>query len=160
MFSVPKKIFVIVLSVTAVATFFGYRWSHWDDYVPDDMYIGSPVYSPDKKYKAIVFSENGGGGISPYCFDYVSVVPASLETARSFKRKFHVYEGSCHSLNYSFTDGKLPRLEHAPLLKWNSATEIEITFNQHQAEIGINKFLFVNQADEGRISVMRRNYQQ
>jgi len=159
MFSVSKRT-VTLLLVMSAAIYLAYRWNHWDDTVSEDIYIGKPLYSPDQKHKAIVFSASGGGAISPYCFDYVSVVPASLEVERSIKRKFRVYEGGCHSLGFSFLDGKPPALENAPLLKWNSSTEIELTFDRNQAVRGINKFLFVTEADEGRIKVTQRNYPQ
>ena len=135
-----------------------YNWRHWDDQIPDDMYVGKPLYSPTNKYKVIVFSESGGGAISPYCFDFVSVVPALMDTTNAFKRIFHVYAGGCHSLLSPAQNDKSPILEHAPLLKWKSDTELEISFDQKSAATGIKEFLFVGEADEGRIKIVPRHH--
>ena len=150
---------IVVAAVFLLQGYQWYRWQHWDDQIPDDMYIGKPLFSPSKIYKAIIFTESGGGGLSPYCFDFVSVVPASVELTNSFKRKFHVYAAGCHSLPSSNTHDKSLTLEHAPLLNWKSDTELELTFDQRAAGIGIREFVFVSHADEGRIRITQRQRQ-
>jgi hypothetical protein len=151
-----KRVIAALVALTGVAIIV----QRCEDMSSDDLFTGKPLYSPDQKYKAILFSENGGGAISPYCFDYVSVAPASLETAKANKRAFHVYEGSCHSLGFLERKDKPPVLESAPLIKWVSSSELEITFDRTQASQGINKFLFVSQANEGHIRVTERRFRQ
>ena len=130
------------------------------DVSSDDMFIGKPVYSPDQKYKAVMSSENGGGAISPYCFDYVSVVPADLEDKEAIKKTYRVYAGNCHTLGFSYPKDKLPSLVNAPLLKWKNSTELEITFDRKFAEQRINGFFLAAQADAGRIKIVQGQFQE
>ena len=164
MFDVSKKriiraMLVLVGIIICLYIYSWYRQIYWENHIPDDVLIGKPIYSPSNKFKAIVFTENGGGGISPYCFDIVSVVPVSTETANSFKKMFHVYEGGCHSLRITSQNEAPPILENAPLVKWKSDSELEIEFDKKSAMIGINKFSFVSQADDGRIKIVQRQHE-
>lgn len=124
-----------------------------------DSFTGKPLYSPDKRYKAILFSEYGGGAMSPYCFDYVSVVPASLGIEKSSEKKFHVYEGGCHSFG---TFGKkhngLPVMENAPLLNWVSASELEVVFDKNKASRGINKPVYLHQSSDGQVRIAYKDH--
>lgn len=151
-----KKLYLIISAViAAVMATVIYR----GDKFADEVFVGKPLYSPDHKHKAILFSENGGGAISPYCFDYVSVVPVSVEDTKANTKAFHVYEGACHSLGFSHSNDKAPVLENAPLLNWKNDAELEVTFDRQKASVGINRFLFISQADDGRVRVIQREFQ-
>jgi hypothetical protein len=126
------------------------------DVPPDDVYVGKPLYSPDKKYMAVLFSEAGGGGISPYCIDTVSVAPATVTPSKAYAKKFHVYEGGCHSLGFTKRPGLPPALENAPALKWSGQHDLEITFDPKQAAHNVRQVLFVDQADDGRVKIVQK----
>jgi hypothetical protein len=131
----------------------------WNSAAPDDVYAATPVYSPDKQYMAVLFTQSGGGAISPYCFSKVSVSPASVLPSDAYARKFHVYEGSCHSLGFKYRPNRPPVLESAPILEWRGPRELNITFDPKQAPLGIKKFLFVDHADDGRVKIVQQHFQ-
>lgn len=119
----------------------------------EELLVGKPLYSPDQRYMAVHSTASGGGAISPYCFDYVSVFPAYVGTAGADSKEFRVYEGACHSLGFATSSNELPTHVDAPQLKWINANEIEITFDRARASDGIKKFVFLSQADNGRIRI-------
>jgi hypothetical protein len=124
----------------------------------DDVYIAKPLYSPDGKYMAVVFSENGGGAISPYCFNDVSVVPASLKPVQAYARRFRVYEGGCHTLGFFYPVHSRPALLNAPLLKWSGPRELEITIDPTQAALGVNEVLFAGHSDDGLVQITQKSF--
>lgn len=72
--------------------------------------------SPDGRRRAIAFHEAGGGGVSPYCFEYVSVVELDRTDAEAFKADFRIYEGSCGGLRGTKQDFKVEWLSNTRLL--------------------------------------------
>jgi hypothetical protein len=147
---------VLILLTGAVVT---RAWlAHDTDTPSDDVYIAKPLYSPDGKYMAVVFSESGGGGISPYCFDDVSVVPTSLTQAQAYARRFRVYEGACHTLGFFYPVHSLPTLLNAPLLKWSNSRELEITFDPRQAALGVNKIVLAAHNDDGLVQIKQKGF--
>jgi hypothetical protein len=145
---------VLVLLVSAVVV---RGWGVCDT-PSDETYIRKPLYSPDGKYAAVVFSESGGGAISPYCIDVVSIVPASLTRAQAYARHFRVYEGACHSLGFFYPVQGLPTLLNAPLLKWSSSHELEITINPKQATLGVNRLLLAAHSDDGLVQITQKGF--
>jgi hypothetical protein len=131
----------------------------WNSAAPDDAYAGTPVYSPDRRYMAILFTQSGGGAMAPYCFSKVSVAPASVLPADAYARKFRVYEGYCHSLGFKYRPNRPPVMESAPLLEWRGPHELNITFDPKQAPLGIKKFLFIDHADNGRVKITPQHFQ-
>jgi len=131
----------------------------WNSAPPDDAYAGTPLYSPDKRYMAVLFTQSGGGAISPYCFTKVSVSPASVLPSDAYARKFRVYDGYCHSLGFKHRPNRPPVMENAPLLEWRGPRELNITFDPKQAPLGIKKFLFVDHADNGRVKITQQHFQ-
>ncbi len=124
----------------------------------EDAEVLKVVYSPNKKYKAVLFNENGGGAISPYCFDFISVVPASMADSAANQDSYSVYSGSCHSLGFVYQKGLPPHLENAPLLSWSSDSMLEITFDPTEAAVGIKELIFRGWADSGHIRVVHRQF--
>jgi hypothetical protein len=145
-----------VLLVLALAWVGAQRWN---SAAPDDAYAGTPVYSPDRQYMAILFTQSGGGAMAPYCFSKVSVAPASVLPADAYARKFRVYEGYCHSLGFKYRPNRPPVMESAPLLEWRGPHELNITFDPKQAPLGIKKFLFIDHADNGRVKIIPQHFQ-
>lgn len=144
-----------VLLVLALAWVGAQRWN---SAAPDDVYAGTPVYSPDRQYMAVLFTQSGGA-ISPYCFSKVSVAPVSVLPSDAYARKFRVYEGYCHSLGFKYRPHSLPVMESAPLLEWHGPHELNITFDPKQAPLGIKKFLFIDHADNGRVKIVPQHFQ-
>jgi hypothetical protein len=124
----------------------------------DDAEVLKVVYSPNKQYKAVLFNENGGGAISPYCFDFISVVPASMADSSADKDSYRVYSGSCHHLGFVYPKDLPPHLENAPLLNWSSDSVLEITFDPTEAAVGIKELIFRGWADSGQIRVVHRQF--
>lgn len=131
----------------------------WNSAAPDDVFAGTPVYSPDRQYMAVLFTQSGGGAISPYCFTKVSVSPASVLPSDAYARRFRVYDGYCHSLGSKYRPNRPPVMESAPLLEWRGPRELNITFDPKQAPLGIKKFLFVDHADNGRVKITQEHFQ-
>jgi hypothetical protein len=151
-----RAVLVGVLLVLALAWVGAQRWN---SAAPDDAYAGTPVYSPDRQYMAILFTQSGGGAMAPYCFSKVSVAPASVLPADAYARKFRVYEGYCHSLGFKYRPNRPPVMESAPLLEWRGSHELNITFDPKQAPLGIKKFLFIDHADNGRVKIIPQHFQ-
>lgn len=124
----------------------------------DDVYIDQPLYSPDGKYMVVVFTDSGGGGISPYCTDIVSVVPASLTPAQGYARRFRVYTGTCHTLGFFYPLHSPPSLLNAPLLKWSSPSKLEITIGSNQAALGVDKSQLVARNDDGLVEITQKGF--
>jgi hypothetical protein len=143
------------LLILVAVSFFYKNWNTRED----SLFVGDIIYSPDHKYIAVLLGENGGGAISPYCFDYVSVIPKSIKIEVAKSEKFHVYAASCHSLGISHTKNGSKTIG-APLVKWKGSTELEITFDKKLASMGISHFIFTGQADEGRVKVVQGYFHQ
>jgi hypothetical protein len=116
------------------------------------------VYSPDGKFKAVLFNENGGGGISPYCFDFISVVPASVPNPTANQDSYRVYEASCHTLGFMKSQDGRRMMVGAPLIHWSSNSVLEITFDPKMAASGINNFIFRVWAVKGQVQIVHRQF--
>ena len=124
-----------------------------DSDVPgEDVYVGKPIYSPDRKHIAVLFTESGGGGISPYCITSVSVAAASVEPSKAYAKKYLVYQGGCHSLGFVETEGKRI-LQDAPALKWGGSGELDITFNPRLAAAYVKKVIVAGHSYDGAVNV-------
>jgi hypothetical protein len=76
--------------------------------------------SPSGKYKAIVFTNTGGGAISPSCFQRVSVAPTEMKDSDVEREAKHeVYSGTCDSF---------ANHDSAPKLEWTTETSLRIEF--------------------------------
>jgi len=83
--------------------------------------------SPSGKYKAIVFTNAGGGAISPSCFQRISVAPASIKESEVERMPQHeVYSGPCDS----FTNH-----EPSPKVQWTSDSSLRIEFSINETAI-------------------------
>lgn len=123
-----------------------------------DAGVKEAIYSPDGKFKAVLFNENGGGAISPYCFDFISVAPASMPDAATNRDSYRVYSAGCHSLGFVHSPGEPPFLVGAPLVRWNSNSVLEITFDPTMAASGIKEFILRGWDVAGQIRVVHRQF--
>src|SRR6267142_1529170 len=85
--------------------------------------------SPKGQYRAVLLTDAGGGGISPYCQNKVLVIPTSLNEHqaaltpnrhRSGEGKYEVYSAPCDL----FQDHN-----NSPKLEWTADDALEITFS-------------------------------
>ncbi|MEO9169282.1 MAG: hypothetical protein ABI230_12845 [Aestuariivirga sp.] len=112
--------------------------------IRDDTTVIGSIVSPDHEYKAIIFNQDGGGGLSPYCIDYVSVVPEKIADKQAWGDNYSVFVASCGSL----TDG-----HERDDVKWLSGKELQITFDADIGVKGVSAMTLKGYADRGAISV-------
>lgn len=89
---------------------------------PPDAVTYSP--SPSGSHKAVVATWAGGGGISPYCFDRLTVVLAEAPTGEAVSRSKAVFEAECDSFGLS-----KGRIRRSPEIKWESDQKLKVTFS-------------------------------
>ena len=95
--------------------------------------------SPDKRFKAVLYSANGGGGISPFCYDSVYVVTSSAEASNDSQR---VYLAGCHS----FADHT-----NGPEVRWLSNNRLQIRFAANQGARGVDHLELKGFAEGGKV---------
>lgn len=110
---------------------------------------GQWIYSPDKKNKAVFFSDAGGGGISPYCVNIISVVPANTSDYVAYKDENIVYVADCHQIGVQHTKDSF-HFVYDPIINWKSNEELGITF----AEARVWKTLSL----DGKIRISQEKY--
>lgn len=123
----------------------------WHGVLPlfhEKAYAHKTLLSPSGKYKAVLFNWNGGGGLSPYCYNSISVVPAAVSDDAANHEGFRVYSGGCHAVGDS---------DYAPTIKWLSDVELEITYDLAQAVHGVSSVGLKGSAASGQVFVIHRN---
>lgn len=110
--------------------------------MPDDAFIVGIYLSPDNKHKAVVFKQIGGGGISPYCFHFVSVTNSELEDRLAWNNDKKVFAASCGALG---SDKDLNGVE------WMSSKELAITFDINLAIRRVSALTLKSYADGGQV---------
>jgi hypothetical protein len=104
--------------------------------------------SPGEKFKATVLTFAGGGALSPYCYEKVSIVPAAATDRDTAESRFEIYSGPC--------DGFAPRndvIEQSPKLNWLSDTELRITISINQTAITPVEVRLKKQDASGKVRV-------
>ena len=89
-------------------------------------YVADPIVSPDHAFKAVRLSNMGGGGISPYCYERVAVVPNSAANTPAQAETATVFGANCDSFSL---DAKCNCIEPSPKVEWMAANELRITFS-------------------------------
>lgn len=120
----------------------GFERSSFPSTMPDDAGVVGSLPSPDHEYKAVVFNQNGGGAISPYCFDYISIVPAGTADKDAWAEQFSVFAASCGSLAFAMWGEDL---------KWKSSDELQIRFDPTTGARGISAMTIKGYAAGGKI---------
>jgi hypothetical protein len=85
--------------------------------------VGKEFPSPDGNFKAVLFNANGGGAISPYCYDAISVVQAGTQANGNSKSE-RVYLAGCHA----FVDKLTNNRTNGPKIRWLANDRLEITY--------------------------------
>lgn len=110
-----------------VIVFYGSAWMlSRSDARRADAWVVESVPAPDGRYKAVVFSENGGGGISPYCFDSVYVSDANTHDEQALNEANLVVGGSCDVLVGV----------RGERIRWTSPSELRIAIDPRPASGG------------------------
>jgi hypothetical protein len=78
--------------------------------------------SPDASMKAALVSYFGGGGISPYCWTVVSILPDIGSETDAQDKKFTVFTGGCDG--FAVRNGAIL---NSPIVEWLSNTALKIT---------------------------------
>ncbi|MGO4569651.1 hypothetical protein AB4Z52_32565 [Rhizobium sp. 2YAF20] len=113
--------FAFIGAVTVL--YHGYFWWRERGHMPEEMSVQDDLSSPDAAHRAIVFTEAGGGGISPFCSELVSVVRAGISEQAAWPSSNWVFSGNCGSLNH---------------VSWQSKDRLLISLNRSLAQRGNN----------------------
>lgn len=143
----------VSLAISVASAVFMTACSRDSDVPGEDVYVGKPIYSPDHRHIAVLFTESGGGGISPYCITRVSVAEASVEPSKAYAEKYLVYQGGCHSLGFVEREGKRIS-QDAPALKWDGSGQLSISFNPRLAAGYVKKVILAARSYDGAVSVV------
>lgn len=143
------KLLILVLAAVGFVNVVGSAFSRIHPGVSD---VGGSellsIPSPDGAYKAVLFNENGGGAISPYCVDRIVVVAAS-ETVRRVVDAPVVYQAAC----MTFRDPTTNNRTNGPAIDWVSDRQLRITFSPTQGSAGADELLR-GYADRGRVRIV------
>lgn len=90
---------------------------------PKPEYITSTL-SPSGKYKATLATWAGGGGLSPYCYDQLSVSEASLPQEMAIADNLTVFAGECSTFRPQ--NGVS---ENSPILRWDEDSRLRVTLS-------------------------------
>jgi len=115
--------FIVLLAIIGAFTVIAYFEPQRYVAPPTPDYIKF-VGSPDGKLKAAVLTFAGGGALSPFCHEKVSIIPASATDHDVTDSRFEVYSGPC--------DGFAPKnniVDQSPKLEWLSDTALRITIS-------------------------------
>jgi hypothetical protein len=104
--------------------------------------------SPDAKFKAAVLMFAGGGALSPYCYEKVSIVPAAAPDRDAAESRFEVYSGPCDS--FSSRDNII---EQSPMFEWLSNTELRMTISINSTAMAPRALWLRKQDASGKIRI-------
>jgi hypothetical protein len=108
--------------------------------------IHGEIPSPDGQFKAVLFTTNGGGGISPYCYDSISVVPNGVNAVESSESE-RVYLAGCHT----FVDPVTNNHTNGPNVKWLANNRLQVRFSANQGARGVEQLILKGFAADGRV---------
>ena len=111
--------------------------------------VGKEFPSPDGNFKAVLFNANGGGAISPYCYDAISVVQAGTQANGNSKSE-RVYLAGCHA----FVDKLTNNRTNGPKIRWLANDRLEITFSANQAAMGVSELTLKGWAAGGKVRMV------
>lgn len=111
--------------------------------VGDDYYIN--LYpSPSGHMKAALVTRSGGGAISPYCTETLTVVPSSASEIEMAAEKFEVYSTDCDT----FADHSA-----SPTVEWISNEMLRISFSINGTAVSMRTVQLKKQDLSGRILI-------
>lgn len=86
--------------------------------------------SPNGKYKATLATWAGGGGLSPYCYNQLSVSAGDLPQDMAIADKLVVFAGECDT--FSPSNGIVG---NSPRIEWDGDTKLKITLSIHSTAL-------------------------
>jgi hypothetical protein len=104
--------------------------------------------SPDGKLKAAIVTYAGGGAISPYCYQSISVVPAETPDQEAVDSRFEVYSGPCDS--FALKEGTMAA---SPLVEWISDSMLRITISINSTALHPSTVRVKKRDSSGRVTV-------
>ena len=121
-----KGLFYIVIVMLAVV---GFATILWFALPSTSMKENKPDYvsltpSPNGNYKAVLSTWAGGGAISPYCYDRLTVVPTGVPANSESASDMAVFESECAT--FPLRDGAI---ENSPSIHWESDTRLKVKFS-------------------------------
>jgi hypothetical protein len=141
------RIVIAGLAIVGLATilFWFWRYTRSGEDKPE---VVTFTASPNGSYKAALATWAGGGGISPYCYNRLTVVPAGASPDESIARDRVVFEAECDS--FAAPNGKIG---NSPAVRWESDQKLKVTFSilgsaLHPAAVKLRK-----QDASGRIAI-------
>ncbi len=109
-----------------------------------DADVVESIPAPDGRYKAVVFNENGGGAISPYCFDSVYVSKGDRPDEQAWDDANLVVNGACGVLV-----GK-----PGESIRWTSPGELRIAIDSTVGSRGISTLRLSGYAMAGQVRIV------
>lgn len=109
-----------------------------------DAWVVESIPAPDRRYKAVVLNENGGGGISPYCFDSVYVSKGDRPDEQAWDDANLVVNGGCGVLVG----------EWGERIRWTSPTELRIAIDPTVGSRGIATMRLHGYAMSGQVKIV------
>ncbi|PZU80193.1 MAG: hypothetical protein DI528_22705 [Shinella sp.] len=119
---ISKTLRLVVAALAIVGFFNVVIWANQRFNREEPEYV-SALPSPDGKYKAVLATWAGGGGISPYCHERLTVVSAKASQEEMISGDNMVFESEC------MTGG-------SPSITWegNEALQVGLAVSEGQIE--------------------------
>ena len=121
MIKVFFKIVIGVLAVIGCVAIFRFVLPSTKKDKPDSVAV---TPSPSGSYKAVLTTWAGGGGISPYCYNRLTVIPTAATTNSESATAMAVFEGECAT--FPLRNGAV---ENSPSIHWESDTKLKVRFS-------------------------------
>ncbi|PZM10658.1 hypothetical protein, partial [Rhizobium tubonense] len=106
------------------------------------------VTSPSGTVKAVLTTWTGGGAISPYCYDRLTVVPVGTPPDKESASDTAVFEAECAT--FALRDGII---ENSPSVLWEGDKKLRVKFSISEAVIVPASVKLRKQDASGQIAV-------
>lgn len=109
-----------------------------------DAWVVESLPAPDGRFKAVVFNQNGGGALSPYCFDSVYVSKGDRPDEQAWDDANLVLNGACGVLVG----------QRGESIRWSSPTELRIAIDPTVGSRGIATMRLSGHAMTGQVRIV------
>jgi hypothetical protein len=115
-------VLAVVGGLEVSSQFLSWVLSSIDDMLPSDATVAGSIVSPDGNHKAVVFMRDRGGGFSPFCFEYVAVLPIREADKTAYRQSYRVLFSDCGGLGETLEEMKSS-------VSWTSSEELQIALD-------------------------------